>query len=214
MKFFRYLFSLPKTVFFNFHYFGFRGLFPIRCWIAWNTKLNKLGKKGSLILHQDSQLKFGMSEGTVLPNSRPLFCQYGGSILDVSGVVSFSAGVQLVVGKGAKLCFSGGGCFFNSNALILCSGTTIFGGDVHVGWNCTFMDSDGHSLDCHVTNGKILIGSHVWIANGATLLKETELEDGCVVGARALLTHSSFKAGSLVVSPKAAAIKECIKWKM
>jgi hypothetical protein len=158
MKLLRYFLSIPKTQFLNAHYFGFKGLFHFRIWVAWNTKLKKLGKRGSITMQPGSCLKFGMSDGTVRAEGRPIFSQDKQSQLCVQGRLAFSQGAQLLIGKGGVLSFGPGEQGFNSNTLIICSGTMKFGQDIRVGWGCTFLDSDGHSVDGHEAKGFVTVG--------------------------------------------------------
>lgn len=59
----------------------------------------------------------------------------------------------------------------------------------------------------------ISIGKYVWIGLGAKILKGTEIADGCVVGANAMLSGLYQKENALIVGNPAKIKKEQIFWK-
>ena len=77
--------------------------------------------------------------------------------------------------------------------------------------------SDGHSV--FSTDGKILnraygvkIGNHVWIGQDVLVSKNTEIPDGCIVGARAVVTNKFDKSNCVLAGVPARITKENIRW--
>lgn len=80
-----------------------------------------------------------------------------------------------------------------------------------------------HTTDYHViqdANGNvenmsddIFIGNHVWIGLQCILLKGTKVADGCVVGARSLLTKEYKEKNTIIAGQPAIIIKKNIYWK-
>jgi putative colanic acid biosynthesis acetyltransferase WcaF len=61
---------------------------------------------------------------------------------------------------------------------------------------------DRHSPTFEFDNGPISIGSSVWIATRATVLRGVSIGDGCVIGATALVT-GDLAAGQVALAPRA-----------
>jgi acetyltransferase-like isoleucine patch superfamily enzyme len=87
--------------------------------------------------------------------------------------------------------FFGANSYFNGNFYMTVGERqhTIFGGDSMFSWGCSAQNSDGHLVyDCatraRANPGKsIVVGDHVWLGQGVTLLKGTRLGSGSIVGA-------------------------------
>jgi acetyltransferase-like isoleucine patch superfamily enzyme len=94
------------------------------------------------------------------------------------------------------------------------------GTDVTIGEDCLFagyiqVQSSEHSFakgelirSQKHTYGKIMIGNDVWVASGAIIAKGVTLEDGCVIGAKALVREGHFEKNSILVGTPAQKIKE------
>ena len=111
-----------------------------------------------------------------------------------------------------------GTTFHGKCQLAACDGTKILIGD-----NCMFSHdiyvrtTDSHSiLDCNgsrINPAKdIIIGNHVWIGMQSIILKGTNIPNGCIVGARSILTSKIIPANSIIVGSPAKVIKEDISW--
>lgn len=94
---------------------------------------------------------------------------------------------------------------------------------IRIGRNCLFSSNidirsgDSHSIFDESGNRinkaqDICVGDHVWIGHGAMLLKGTQVPDGCVVGAGAVLTKVYKKENSVIVGIPAKIVKENICW--
>ncbi|MBL7129797.1 MAG: hypothetical protein ISS45_00085 [Candidatus Omnitrophica bacterium] len=58
------------------------------------------------------------------------------------------------------------------------------------------------------TYGEIIIGNDVWIAANAAITKGVVLEDGCIVGAKALVRKGRYEKNSILAGVPAVKIKE------
>lgn len=102
--------------------------------------------------------------------------------------------------------------------IVSCENEIQFGKDVLLGWDCTFIDGDGHDIldaDGTKTNQSkaISIGNHVWIAAKVTGLKGCSIEDDSVVGYGSIITKSMNCKNCIVSGYPAKQIKESITWK-
>ncbi|MDL5386685.1 acyltransferase [Aeromonas hydrophila] len=80
----------------------------------------------------------------------------------------------------------------------------------------TMLTSDGHDIyDSAGTRinpaEDIIIGSQVWIGQEAMILKGAHIEDGCVIGARSIVT-GEIEATSIAVGNPARPIRSNIAW--
>ena len=61
----------------------------------------------------------------------------------------------------------------------------------------------------------ISIGNHCWLGEQVFVLKGAEIQDGCIVGARSIVTKNcSHKANSIIVGVPAKMIEEGVTWEL
>jgi acetyltransferase-like isoleucine patch superfamily enzyme len=102
--------------------------------------------------------------------------------------------------------------YFNRNLMFdACRMIEI--GDDNVFGPDTYITDNNHTFGAGVTpghapmnKGRVRIGNSCWIAAKAIILSDVELGDGCVVGAGAVVTHSS-PPGSVVVGVPARVLQ-------
>ena len=58
----------------------------------------------------------------------------------------------------------------------------------------------------------IVLGDHVWVARGATILKGVNIKDGCIVGAKSLVTPVIHTENSILAGMPAKVVKTGIRW--
>lgn len=93
----------------------------------------------------------------------------------------------------------------------------IIGDDCLFSANVVIRTSDSHSIinshDERLNPGKdVIIGNHVWMGNGATILKGTVVGNECVVGTNAVVSGKNINEGSVVVGNPAKVVKTGITW--
>lgn len=114
----------------------------------------------------------------------------------------FGSGGGIEIDKGATLAF---GKNFNATAkcTIICRNSISIGDDVLTSWDTLIMDSDQHTITNTKSaeninyDGAIQIGDHVWISSKVSILKNTVVGSGCVIGACTLLHGAYVREGGL-----------------
>ena len=129
-----------------------------------------------------------------------------------SGKYSFGHGCRLCVGEKANLFF---GEYFSNTAemTIVCMKEIRIGHHVTTSWNTLIMDTDFHATqntitkECHQVQSPVLIGNHVWICTRAVVLKGSEIPNGCIVGANAVVT-SKYQVENALIAGNPSTIKK------
>lgn len=133
----------------------------------------------------------------------------GKLILD--GFVSFYSGLNLHIADNASARI-GNGTYINENTKISIKKKLEIGEECAISNNVSIMDSDFHVLENEKEETGVIIGNHVWIGADVTILKNVCIGDGCVVGARSVVTKS-IPSNSLVVGNPARIVKNNVLWK-
>lgn len=112
------------------------------------------------------------------------------------------------------------GSNFQSNygLLISCENKIKFGDDCAIGWDCTFLDGDGHTIVSEsggINNSReIEIGNHAWICSKCTLLKGAKVGHNCVVAFGSTLTKPYANDHTLIGSRNGAVeLKAIREWR-
>jgi acetyltransferase-like isoleucine patch superfamily enzyme len=97
------------------------------------------------------------------------------------------------------------------------SGTITLGDDCMLSGDITMDVSDMHSI-LDVKSGirinpprDILIGDHVWLAQGVRIMKGSQIGQDCIIGSRALVC-GSIPANSLAVGTPARVVRSGVTW--
>jgi acetyltransferase-like isoleucine patch superfamily enzyme len=189
---YRWIFrSLFKTIYLNFKCLPFRqALFlPI---ILYKPRLLTLSGKINIEAAKirSGMIQLGRNEVSFYPNSG-ITIENEGTIV-FKGNAKIASGSCLSVKKNAVLTI-GDNFHATAELKVACYCSTTIGDNVLVGWETKIFDTDFHQLTS-VDKSKILqafgpitIGNNVWIANDCLVMKNTNIPDFCVVGARSLL---------------------------
>lgn len=124
---------------------------------------------------------------------------------------------RVVAGDGTKLLVQSGHLTLgdqvgiDGDVRVICTERVSIGSGAAIAWGVTIMDADFHSIDGASKRGPILIGDHVWIGVGATILKNVNIGDGAIVAAGALVTKD-VPAGALVGGVPAKVLREGVTW--
>ncbi|WP_309473787.1 DapH/DapD/GlmU-related protein [Curtobacterium sp. AG1037] len=73
------------------------------------------------------------------------------------------------------------------------------------------MDNDAHSLNGAYGRKPVRIGNHVWIGQGARVLKGVTVGDGAVIALGSIVTRD-VPARALVAGQPARVIRENVSW--
>lgn len=103
--------------------------------------------------------------------------------------------------------------------LVFATNTNItIGDDCMVAANAYIRSGDGHSVFSAETNeiinknADVYIGNHVWLAKDCFVFKGVYLADGCLVGARSLVTKKFTEPCCAIAGNPAHLIKTGVKW--
>lgn len=100
------------------------------------------------------------------------------------------------------------------------------GGNIYVGNDCMIAlgsilrSTDQHSIISCETKEKlnkskdIVLGNHVWLAVGVTLLKGTSIDNGSIIGANSMISNKQIGENCLAVGNPARVVKENVTWLM
>lgn len=115
-----------------------------------------------------------------------------------------------IVPKG-KLILHGG--FINENVQITVGDTVEIGSGFTCGRDVVIRSYDGHKIirEGYQISAPIKIGNHVWVGQGATILKGVSVGDGAIIAAGALVTKD-VPAFSVVGGVPARVIEQNVKW--
>lgn len=215
-QFFNVLWSLPKTLYFNFRCFPLRVALKLPVFVHYSYRLYLKTPKVSF--SPDTSIstflvRFG-SRGSrgVIANNHGCICIENGSVI-FNGFATFAYGCSIRV---SGLLTIGRNFSANRNSFIACSRSVTIKNDVLTGWNISIRDTDGHTI---VQDGRpkrsqkdVVIGNHVWICSFAHILKGVTIGDGSVVGYRATVTKPLPENNCLIVGFPAKVVQTGIEW--
>lgn len=135
------------------------------------------------------------------------------STLKVSGRFSVGAGSYIRVLPDSKLIIKGKG-FMNENVQITCGDTVEIGKGCFIARDAVIRSYDAHMVlkEGYSVSAPIKIGDHVWIGQGAMILKGVTVGEGAVIAAGAVVTRD-VPAHTVVAGVPAKVIDENIAWK-
>lgn len=207
-----YLFSLPKTVYFNLYYFPFSVAIRLPVLVSYKVKLSKVG--GVIKLPEKIHtglVKIGFS-GSFALGEKSYFENLG--VLQFNGKATFSRGIQLIIGKEGCLEF-GNDFRCNSNCIINCGRKICFGNDCLLAWNIAILDGDGHAIirkHSKIHDNSISIGNHVWICPNSVILKGAKVGDGSIIATNTLITKE-IKDNDVLVGFVNTILESEVTWK-
>lgn len=204
--------GLIKTLRFNIHYFGIKGL-KLPVLVSRHTRLSGLGGRVRIETPLFGCIHIGFDGvGVFDPRDR--------AIWDNKGLIVFKGPATL--GQGTRISNSGSLSFgrnfrITANSYIICQEEIDFGDNVLVSWECSFMDTDFHNVIDKENrkinlNKPISIGNNVWIGSKVSILKGTKIADNTVVAFGSLLTGEKHEKSGTIIATHAKIIKEEISW--
>lgn len=137
-----------------------------------------------------------------------------GSLAIESGHVTVYYGTDILVFKGASLTFRGT-VAINQRVQIICMDAITIGDDVMISRDVVIRDNDGgHEIltEGYKKTAPVIIGNHVWIGQGAMIMKGVTIGDGAIIAAGAWVV-TNVKANSMVMGDPARAVQKNIEWR-
>lgn len=184
--------SIIPSIYFNFIYLPFKQAIKLPI-LLYKPRLIKL--KGKIII-ETKQIKFGMiqlgrEKVSLYPNSGIIYENHGGIIV-FNGKCHIGNNSAISIGEKGYVYF--GDKFSASTTLRLTSyKKIIFKENVHIGWECTFMDTDFHKMTKRSGGfnkgyGEIIIGCNNWFGSKCLILKNTKTPDYCTISSASIIS--------------------------
>lgn len=160
-------------------------------------------------------IDLGRNQVSLYPNNGLTYNNNGGHIV-FHGRCSIGNNSAIAIGKKGHVEF--GKDFMATSTFRLASQYHIvFGDKVLFGWDCLVMDSDFHRLT-KITGGytkgygAIKVGSNIWFGNGVLLLKNSQIPNYTVVGAKSVVCGKVDVSERSLVSGNPVTLKKRGVW--
>lgn len=138
-----------------------------------------------------------------------------GAKLIIEGSYGFGYGSDIEIFENATL-ISKGGPRTNMGTTIICQSKIIIGHEVAIGRDVTIRDNNGGhliSINGYRDSLPIIIGEHVWLCSGVTIMSGVKIGDGTIISANTLI-NSSWPARVVVAGSPARITQRNVYWKM
>lgn len=214
---FKYLLGLPKSIYVNFRLLPFHQAVKLPIIVSGKTKIISLSGKVILGKVKTGIIRIGFG------GTEHIDYAYTRTILKIDGTAAFKGRAK--IGLGSKFlidkeaAFSAGERFgITGDTMILCSKKITIGDNAGISWQNIIMDSDHHPVfdtDNNIINTptEIFIGNNVWIGARCFILKNTYIDDGCIIAANTTVTKN-FRGinHSVIGGDSARVLKTDIRW--
>lgn len=205
--------SVRKTIKYNFHYFGLKGLkFPVL--VFRNFKLDKMHGKVELSNWSFGAVRLGqqMVGITDNENERGIWSVEGKIIFD--GKVKIGSGCRIACNENGCIIF-GDGASITGRTSIISENKVSIGKDALVSWDCLLMDTDFHKViyqGKQVNNSKVIyLRDHVWVGCRSTILGGADIPENSIVAAGSILTKP-FDEGNILLGGNNSVLKKNVLW--
>ena len=206
-------YSCFKTLYFNLHYFGLRGL-TLPVLIGRKFKLKKM--QGKVIIPDSLNRRIYL--GT---NDYQRFENYGywinSGTIEFLGTCSIANGTYISVKKDAHFTL-GNNVYIGGNNTFSCDNSISIGDDTGIAWNVTIMDDDSHRiLD---ESGALMnpplpisIGKHVWVGFDTRIMKGSVIPNHSIVACGSTITKE-FSEDHVIIGGFNKVLKKSIYWEV
>lgn len=119
--------------------------------------------------------------------------------------------------KYCKINIGNGTSFYKTEISTYDNESTVnIGSDCMFGYDTIVYNTDGHAIfqnDKLINIAKdLIVGNHVWCGWGSTILKNSYIADGCVVGKNAIVSGKFKETNSAIGGVPAKILKRNIRW--
>lgn len=221
MKYLGYIFTVINSFFFNIKCFDIKTAMKIPIIIS-NRVETKGIKKGCIEIDGEIRpmmIRLGMSNGAYNrgKNNRSYLTFAEDSKIVFKGSAHCANDFAINMCKGGVLVL-GDNFASNYGLIISCSSLIEFENDVLLGWDCTFIDGDGHDIYDEAmmkvnNNCPIHVGKHVWMSAKVTCLKGVSVSNDVIVGYGSLLTKNYDESNCVITGVPAKMVKRNVSWK-
>lgn len=209
--------SLPKTVWFNLHYLGWRAVWRLPVVVSHRVVLKKMdGRVRVEGAWQRAMIRIGFGDVAVFDRRRSQTVWHNLGLVVFRGRAILNHGSRLSVE--AKGVLSLGDAFhINAETTLICRKAIIFGRDCLLSWHVLVMDSDLHRIvgpqgTAINPDAAITVGDHVWIGCRALIVKGSRIGSHCVVAAQSVVSGTFDPSHLLLAGSPARVVKEEIDW--
>lgn len=211
--------GVPKTIYFNFKCFPVRIAIKLPVFISHRVRFKVY--KNCININADiktGMIIIGMENGSFAMAKQKK--SYIGFNSNCKGKITFNGKCRIA--NGVIINISNGNIIFgnnftsNANLLVSCANKIQFGDNNIIGWNCSFLDNDGHkilkdNIQVNITK-PIIIGDNVWFSANSSVLKGASIANNTVVAYNSCVLNK-FKNGECIIGGyPAKIIKEKITW--
>lgn len=181
-------------------------IFPTRYAVLDIHKQARLSIQGSML--------FGYKRIRGSKMESRLAVEGNGSLTIEGGHISIYYGSDILVFKGANLTFKGR-VLLNQRVQIICMDNITIGDDVMIARDVVIRDNDGgHKIltEGYKRTAPVTIGNHVWIGQGAMIMKGVTIGDGAIISAGAWVV-TNVKPNALVMGDPARTFQKNVEWR-
>lgn len=203
-----YIFSLPKTLIFNFHYFPFSTAIKLPVYVSPYVKFEKLG--GKVVLHDTRRgcIRMGYQSGRIKTT------WYNEGVIEFMGKADIRGGSQIWSRGHLTI---GAEFTINQKSSLVAGNRITIGKKVLLSSEIMIIDSDFHSIydsnGAHINASEpIEIGDKVWIGYRCMLLKGAKIPGGSVIGAGSIVTKQFTEENVILAGVPAKIVKQDIVW--
>jgi len=213
--------ALPKTIFWNFYFFGFLRGVKLPMLLAMNAHVRHCG--GKIVLLGGGKfgtIRVGFHENPECDNrsSRTYLDVDKGGRLIFKDDAHIGRGAIIHVASGAQLEL-GENFAISGSTKIICSKRIIIGDNVQFAWNSLVLDSDAHAIFSdtgeRINKDKmVILGNNIWVGCDCIILKGTEIKDNTVVGAGSKLSKRYDEGDCIITGNPAVVVKKIGYWRI
>lgn len=211
--------GLPKSVYFNLHYFGRSG-WKLPVILSPKVKLSKL--KGKVFIESDFRLgmiKLGFPATEAFDNRKLSFIWVNDGVVVFKNSASMHNGTSI---RNYGLLEIGNNFHIPATATIICYKRISFGDDVLVGWNFEATDGDAHKIykkeDLSIRtnpNKEIIVGNKVWFGADVRLYKGIAIANNTVVAAGTRIYKNDVNCENCIIGGNPIqVIKKDVSWEI
>ncbi len=219
-NFWELLFSIPKTIYFNFSILPFGKAVKLPIIVSYHVKLKGVNRKSFIYdslsySFASSRIGLGASRFSARENKSSLINIDSGVIV-LKGNAGLCQGIILDATNGRIELGEHFRCNY-STTISAVDDDIVIGDEVVLGWKVNIKNNDGHYIivdgETKKNHGPIHIGNHVWICAETTIMKNVSIGDECVVAYGSLLSKTDkIEDNALFAGIPARVIKNNIDW--
>lgn len=219
-KILKLLFSIPKTIFFNFKHLPFNQAIKLPIFISYDSYIDIQGKVVlDAIKIQTAMIRIGFHWVPICDQkaSTQIIIKSQGKLF-FKGEAHLGVGTKIYIDKYAELSL-GNNFAISSCTQINCFYKITFGNDIQFSWECLVMDSDTHNIfdeNKNITNcpKEIIFHDKIWIGCKCIILKGSIIPSNTIIGAGSLISGTKFNSNSIICGNPAKSIKSIYTWEL